>query len=259
MSDGNGSVATRLSGVSGRSSELGADLFHKSQDQQSGDTPRRSARTQDTPDWRDDHKLNKRQMSAGAVQKFLEMLGQSSLTQGYQIKILSSIVIFRTEVDSGLVMQTTAKERTGEYHLYVNALPQAERRGHTPPFVLVMVVAIEVGAQIARSKYPEDSSTVAAFTNYEQYLAQFEEGKDRLNAILEDWRYARFRTTHQASRAILELGVSPICSAVARPLLKAIMKVTIDTMNGRKLEGVAPKTKVELRLEAALKQMGAWR
>jgi hypothetical protein len=186
-------------------------------------------------------------------------LGQHALSTSYQVKCVASIVIFRVEVKSGLPTQLAAKVNTGEYHVYINSLPQTERRGHLPPFVIVMMIIFEMAGAIAREKFPADSRVVAAFTAYEEYLASFEDERSKLEAVLEDWRFARFRTTHTQERPIIELGVSPIASPHAKPLLKAIFKVAMQEMEGVKKEGVAPKTKIEMRIEAALKAMGAWR
>ena len=58
---------------------------------------------------------------------------------------------------------------------------------------------------------------------------------------------------------MIELGVSPVRSQYAKPVLKTITKLVIDKFDGVVRSGIAPKTGLELRIEQALRSMGAWR
>ena len=55
-------------------------------------------------------------MSQEAVQKLVERIGANQMAMNFQIKIAVSIVIFRTEIDSGSMLQTTAKKKTTTFH-----------------------------------------------------------------------------------------------------------------------------------------------
>jgi hypothetical protein len=97
---------------------------------------------------------------------------------------------------------------------------------------------------------------LVAFTDYLATLP--EEPKDRLQLLLDDWRYARWRSTYKQQRAIFEIGISPIASRQAHDVLKSIIKLLAQTVDGELRHGIAPKTQLELRLEQALKGLGAW-
>jgi hypothetical protein len=197
-------------------------------------------------------------LSTEAITTILGLLGQHTMTQALQVKILSSIAIFKEEVDSGGHVQVTAKQRTELFHEHVQALSQEERRGNMPPFLLVADTVVEECTDIAIKNYQEDHHTRRALSAYRQHLQSFEPA-ERLATLLEDWRFCRFKTTHTASRSMLEIGVSPACSEHARPVLKAILHVMKHEYNGVSKAGTAPKTRIEQRIEAAMRAMGAWR
>ena len=73
-------------------------------------------------------------MSQQAVQKLVEMIGANQLAMGLQVKVAASIVIFRTEMDAGTLLQTTAKEKTIAFHEAIQAVLKHEREGTMPLF-----------------------------------------------------------------------------------------------------------------------------
>jgi hypothetical protein len=187
----------------------------------------------------------------------LGLLCENQMSMGFQLKVLASIAIFRTEIDSESVMQTSAKEATGLYHQHVMALPKEERRGTAAPFLLVVDSMIVQGQALAILTYPEGHKVRLAFTAYENYITVTSESQtDRLQILLEDFRFARFRTTHTKSRTLMEIGISPTASSHAAPILKAITQLANDALNGVVKAGVAPKTGMEVRIEQAMKALG---
>ena len=148
------------------------------------------------------------------------MIGASQLAMNLQIKIAVSIVIFRTELDAGTVLQEAAKEQTTKLHEMIQTVPKGERKGTMPPFLLFADSLIIEGTKIARS-YGTETIVYQAFTEYSAYSDAMASG-DRVQALLEDWRLARFKTTYSKERCLIEFGVSPICSKYAKPVFKTI-------------------------------------
>jgi hypothetical protein len=188
----------------------------------------------------------------------MAMLATFSLSLSYQIKVVASIVVFRTELDTGGQMQVEAKRLTTEYHDHVHTLSKEERRGSIPPYILVILAIVDIGVQMATSLYGGAEHPVRkAFTAYANILSALS-NTDKMEQLMEDWRYARFRSTHTAVRSILELGISPVCCQEAKDLLRATMRMLIDpvsSMNGIKRQGVAPKTRIEHRIEEAIRSL----
>jgi hypothetical protein len=192
------------------------------------------------------------------MQQLLAMLSTFMLSMSYQLKVVASIVVFRSELDSGGAMQLEAKRMTKDYHDHVQTLSKDERRGSIPPYILVILAIIDVGTKIAVELYQDAEHPIRkAFTVYASMLAQLS-NPDKMELLMDDWRYARFRTTHTAARSIMELGISPICCDEAKSLLRSIMKMVCDPdskMNGVKKQGVAPKTRIENRIEEAIRSL----
>ena len=56
--------------------------------------------------------------------------------------------------------------------------------------------------------------------------------------------YARWRSTYMKQRAIFEVGISPIATVRAHALLKAMLLLLAQTVDGEQRHGAAPKTVV---------------
>jgi hypothetical protein len=242
---------------SGASTPLGADMFNQQRPARAATRAQRSAQAP-TRDWDQDHRLGKKTLSENAVTDLLGTIGSFVMSQALMIKVLASIAIFRTEIDSGGEMQLDAKSKTKDFHDHIQLIPKHERKATLPPYLLVADSCFTIGKKIALEDYDSEHAVHRAFAAYSDYLDQLDPPA-RAAALMEDWRYARFRTTHTASRSLLEIGVSPIASQYARPALKALIQLVTDKYNGVPKAGIAPKTRQEQRIEAALRAMGAWR
>ena len=96
----------------------------------------------------------------------------------------------------------------------------------------------------------------AVFIAYSDQLP--DDPKERLTKLLDDWRYARCRSTYRSQRAIFEIGISPIAGKEAHDFFRKIIDLLAQTIDGELRHGIAPKTQLELRLEQALKGLGEW-
>jgi hypothetical protein len=122
---------------------------------------------------------------------------------------------------------------------------------------LVVDAMIVHGQALAILSYPEGHKVRLAFIAYEEHIAsQLETPSDRASILLEDFRYARFRTTHTRSRTLMEIGLSPVASPQAAALLKSITMLGKAALNGVIKAGVAPKTGLENRIEQTMQAMG---
>jgi hypothetical protein len=126
------------------------------------------------------------------------------------------------------------------------------------PHVVVMEGMVSEGQRVCVEREVEGrvDPVRAAFIAYEADLPTIP--AKRLERILDDWRYARWRSTYSKQTAIFEIGISPIASPLAHTTLKMILLLLTQTVDGEQRHGVAPKTQLELRLEQALKGLGAW-
>jgi hypothetical protein len=247
--------------------ELGAHMLgQRSEATAAAPSQPRAARTEL---WRQDHKLTtSNDRKGGKQKKAMTMEGMANmqiimakhlLTVGLQCKVAKCVGIFSidTEVDS--CFQVECKKRTTALHNMLAPLTKSERRrAGMAPHAVVMEGMLDEGIRVCNERHVESKSDACkvAFTDYMATLP--EEPKERLATLLDDWRYARWRSTYKQARAIFEIGISPIASRQAHDLLKAIIKLLAQTVDGELRHGIAPKTQLELRLEQALKGLGAW-
>jgi hypothetical protein len=212
----------------------------------------------DTPLWKNDFKIGPKGMSMEAMTRLQGMCIQHSLGVALTAKVAKSVGVFSTETDNQTVFQTSAKAKTQALHDRLMGVPKQQRKAiGLPPHALVVESTVEEGKKFTAAK--GDAELLAPFTEYAQYLDSVETPEERLELILSDFRYARWRTTFHKNRAIFELAVSPIASQQAHRLLKAVTKMLCKYAGGEAKHGIAPKSGLELRLEQALRAMGVWR
>jgi hypothetical protein len=219
--------------------------------------------------WRQDHKLSsengrakKGKTKAMTVEGLTQMnivMGKMLMSVSLMAKVAKCVGIFSidTEVDS--CFQVESKKRTTALHNMLTPLSKADRRkAGMSPHVVVMEAMLDEGVRVCNDRHIEGKvdGCLLAFTDYMATLP--EDPKQRMMLLLDDWRYARWRSTYKQARAIFEIGISPIASPQAHVLLKMMIRLLEHTIDGELRHGIAPKTQLELRLEQALKGLGAW-
>jgi hypothetical protein len=228
-------------------------------------------RAERTELWRSDHKLstaNDKNKGRGRGKKAMTIEGMSDmqvlmakhlLSVGLMAKVAKCVGVFSidTEVDS--CFQNESTKTTTALHLMLAPRTKAERRkAGMPPHAAVMEAMLDEGLRVCNDRHIE-SKVDGCRVVFIDYMATLpDDPKQRLTTLLDDWRYARWRSTYKQARAIFEIGISPIASPQAHKLLRMIIALLAQTVDGELRHGIAPKTQLELRLEQALKGLGAW-
>jgi hypothetical protein len=179
------------------------------------------------------------------------------MTTSLKCKAISAITIYKIEVDAMTAYEKEAKVRTKKYHEQLMEIEKADRRGSLPPFLLVVEAVIDVSVEICFAKYARDAPVTLACIGYQQELAALD-APSKAQRVLMDWRYARFSSTWAKSRTMFEIGIAPVHSEAAATFLRAIIPIMTEQCNGHQKHGVAPKSKLELRIETVLQQLGVW-
>jgi hypothetical protein len=245
--------------------ELGAHML--GQRSASQNARRSQPRAERSELWRQDHKMNtsndkkkgKKAMTMEGMTDMNILMARHLLSVGLMAKVAKCVGIFSIDCEVESCFQVESKKRTTALHLMLRDLSKADRRkAGMSPHVVVMEAMLDEGIRVCNDRHIEAKADGAkvAFTEYISTLP--EDPKLRLVTLLDDWRYARWRSTYKQARAIFEIGISPIASKEAHQLLRFIIKLLAQTIDGELRHGIAPKTQLELRLEQALKGLGAW-
>jgi hypothetical protein len=197
-------------------------------------------------------------MSMEAMMRLHGMCIQHSLGVALTAKVAKCVGVFSTETDTSTVFQLGAKKKTQALHDRLLTIPKNQRKAvGIAPHALVVEATAEVGMQLLKEK--GDTALLVPFTEYVHTLDVTETPEERLETILSDFRYARWRNTYHKNRSIFELAISPIASPQAHAFMKAVIKTLVKYCGGEMKHGIAPKSGLELRLEQALRSMGVWR
>jgi hypothetical protein len=125
--------------------------------------------------------------------------------------------------------------------------------------VLVVEACLDTATDYIVQQGVELNSWIAlAFTELQSVMKDFTP-QQKIDYILAQFRYARFRTTWNKQRIIAEFGLAPTCSALTETILKAIIQLMVDFEEGVRKHGIAPKTQQELRVEKVLRDLGVWK
>jgi hypothetical protein len=218
---------------------------------------RRRRPAKNTQDGTHDWKMPPAQFTAEARDELLVLIAQLVASTSLKCKIITAIALFKVEIVARSKFELEAKVRTKAYHDLLMDLTKPERRGSLPPFILVVEATVDVGVEIAYLKYARESPVALACIAYQQVLKALKPA-DRSARLLADWRYCRYGGTWTPTRSMFEIGLSPIHTPEAASFLRAILPLLEAQAEGHQKYGVAPKTKLELRLETVMQQLGVW-
>ena len=154
-------------------------------------------------------------------------------------------------------MQVLSKERTTALFVSIKDLSKEQKADAPPPFIVVAEAMIENSFEIV-SKIVEEVPAKTAISLYWQEL-QSMSVQGRVDRILADFRYCRFRRTFSKETTMLEVGLSPTISTSAETAWMGIKWVLKHHCSGKEMHGIAPRSNIERRIEFALKKLGVFR
>ena len=204
-----------------------------------------------------DWKRNKKDFDENTVKELLLLVSVLAMTTSLQTKVVRSVVIFVLECKVNSPYQVAAKRKTKELHDALMSLDKDTRRKETvPPFTVLMEGMVE---SLAATVESEADQSPEGKTCKEYCLEmQKQTGKQRVEWIIRDFRYGRWRGTWSKNRALFEVGLSPVCRPQGQEMLHAMTALLIKNAEAVPRHGIAPKGQLELRVEGILKKLNVY-
>ena len=199
------------------------------------------------------------EMDNPSLKKLLVAVAQLGLHTSLETKIVKSISVDVLRISRKLGLLDACKSRTKEYHTFLRDLPQNERESQMPPYTIVWCQMVEtVLAAMATTATADDGVKVPmqVLSDYTTKVKALQ-GHHRYEFLVGQVNFCRVRQVFSKEHANIETSVTPDTEAAG--IWHHIVQYLCQYTGARRLDGIAPKTNLERRIEQMLRRLGVWR